>query len=86
MDLREQTVAIAVIGVTGSGKSTFINVASGSNLPVRTSFGSGTTELKSSTFSLDGQTVVLIDTPGFDDGTLSVLEVLKLISDHFSGL
>ncbi|KAF8430982.1 hypothetical protein L210DRAFT_625908 [Boletus edulis BED1] len=86
MALREQTVAIAVIGVTGSGKSTFINVASGSNFPVRTSFGSGTTELKSSTFSLDGQTVVLIDTPGFDDGTLSVLEVLKLISDHFSGL
>jgi len=86
MALREQTVAIAVIGVTGSGKSTFINLASGSNLPVSKSLGSCTTELKSSTFSLDGRTVMLIDTPGFDDTTPSVLEVLKLISDYFSGL
>ena len=29
---------------------------------------------------------MLIDTPGFDDTTPSVLEVLKLISDYFSGL
>ena len=29
---------------------------------------------------------MLIDTPGFDDATPSVLEVLKLISDHLSGL
>ncbi|KAI9566269.1 hypothetical protein HD554DRAFT_1212453 [Boletus coccyginus] len=86
MALREQSVAIAVIGVTRSGKTTFINLASGSNLPVSKSPGSCTTELKSSTFSLDGQTVMLIDTPGFDDTTPSVLEVLKLISDHFPRL
>ncbi|KAF8551123.1 hypothetical protein OG21DRAFT_1513159 [Imleria badia] len=86
MALHEPTVAIAVIGVTGSGKSTFINLASGSNLPVGTSLRSCTTTMESSKFSLDGRTVMLIDTPGFDDATPSVLEVLKSISDHFSGL
>lgn len=29
---------------------------------------------------------MLIDTPGFDDTTPGVLQVLKSISDHFSGL
>lgn len=55
-------------------------------MPASTSLGSGTTKLKSSTFSLDGRTVTLIDTPGFDDTAQSVLDVLKLISDSFSGL
>lgn len=64
----------------------FINLASGSDLPVRNSLGSCTTELESSTFSLDGQTVTLIDTPGFDDTTPSVLNVLKSISDYYAQL
>lgn len=64
----------------------FINLASGSNLAVEKSLGSCTTELESSTFLLDGRTVTLIDTPGFDATTQNVLDVLKLISDSFSGL
>lgn len=55
-------------------------------MPVSKSLRSCTSELESSKFSLDGRNVMLIDTPGFNDATPSVLEVLKLISDHFSGL
>lgn len=32
-------------------------------------------------FELDGRTVTLIDTPGFDDTNKSEVEVLKLIAD-----
>ena len=64
----------------------FINLASGSNSPVSVSPVNCTTGLTSSTFSLDGWNVMLIDTPGFDDTTPGVLQVLKSISDHFSGL
>ena len=34
----------------------------------------------SNEFILDGQRVVLIDTPGFDDDSLSDTEVLKMVA------
>ncbi|KAF8551121.1 hypothetical protein OG21DRAFT_1369437, partial [Imleria badia] len=74
-----------VMGATGSGKSTFINLASGSNLAVSDSLESCTIDVETSAFLLDGRTVTLIDTPGFDDTTRSDTDVLKSITDYLSG-
>lgn len=78
-----KTIYIAVMGATGSGKTTFINIASGSNLRVGMGLESCTNEVQmSQSFMLDGKRVVLIDTPGFDDTTKSDTDVLKMIAAY----
>ncbi|KAG1717237.1 hypothetical protein EDB19DRAFT_2048203 [Suillus lakei] len=74
-------IRIAVMGVTGSGKSTFINMASESNLPVSRGLESCTREVQTSRpFVVSGRVVTLIDTPGFDDTTRSDTDVLSMIA------
>lgn len=74
-------VAIAVMGATGSGKSTFINLASRSAFCVGNGLRSCTSEVNvTDAFGLDGRRVILIDTPGFDDTQLSDTEVLQMIA------
>ena len=59
----------------------FINCASGSNLPVGMSLDSSTAEVQvADEFTFEGRTVILIDTPGFDDTTKSDTEILKIIA------
>ncbi|KAF8650077.1 hypothetical protein AX16_005420 [Volvariella volvacea WC 439] len=78
---QNRDVTIAVMGATGSGKSSFINAVSGSNLPVSDSLHSCTSKVQiSRSFELDGRIVTLIDTPGFDDSSKSDAEVLTMIS------
>ncbi|KAH8799269.1 P-loop containing nucleoside triphosphate hydrolase protein [Flagelloscypha sp. PMI_526] len=73
------------MGATGTGKSTFINLVSGSNLRIGTGLHSCTAEVQvGNSFELDGRSVTLIDTPGFDDTKMSELEILKLISDYLA--
>ena len=58
----------------------FINLASGSNLPVEMSLEPCTAEVQvANEFTLDGRTVVLIDTPGFDITSRSDTKILKMI-------
>ncbi|KAF8754492.1 50S ribosome-binding GTPase [Rhizoctonia solani] len=72
---------IALFGATGTGKTTFINDASGENLEVGDDLESCTHEVApTQVFRIDGQDVVLIDTPGFDDTELSDTEILKRIT------
>ncbi|KAG8835723.1 hypothetical protein FRC17_001514 [Serendipita sp. 399] len=74
-------LCIAVMGPTGVGKSSFINLLSGSNFEVSDSLGSCTEAVQVGTpFELDGRTVYLIDTPGFDDSTKTQFDVLKDIA------
>ncbi|TFK23615.1 P-loop containing nucleoside triphosphate hydrolase protein [Coprinopsis marcescibilis] len=77
----DNEVIIAVMGPTGSGKTTFINTASGSEFRIGRGLKSCTNIVQIATpFMLDGRNVILIDTPGFDDTTKSDTEILRMIS------
>lgn len=61
----------------------FINLASGSNLREGAGLESCTNQVQTSApFYVGRQQVVLIDTPGFDDTTLTDTDVLKLIAAY----
>ncbi|KAJ3513212.1 hypothetical protein NLJ89_g3072 [Agrocybe chaxingu] len=87
----EREVIVALVGPTGSGKTSFINAAAGTNYPVGDSLQSCTSNIEvvklscPERFSFDH--LYLVDTPGFDwrngrDGlTRSDAEILKDISD-----
>ncbi|KAF8808480.1 hypothetical protein BYT27DRAFT_7255591 [Phlegmacium glaucopus] len=79
----EETILIAVMGLTGTGKSTFINLASGSDLRVGHSVASCTSTVDvAQPFNLDGRDITLYDTPGFNDTNLSETEILKIIASE----
>ncbi|KAF8601787.1 hypothetical protein BDV93DRAFT_495419 [Ceratobasidium sp. AG-I] len=72
---------IAIFGATGTGKTTFVNNASGGDLQVGDDLDACTKQIASSpVFHVDGHSVVLFDTPGFDDTELPDTEILAHIS------
>ncbi|KZP22857.1 hypothetical protein FIBSPDRAFT_693601, partial [Athelia psychrophila] len=72
---------LRVMGATGSGKSTFINLISGSKLRVGTDLNSCTSEVDATApFTFQDRRVVLFDTPGFDDTTKSDTDILNLVA------
>ncbi|KAL2797404.1 hypothetical protein BJX66DRAFT_335022 [Aspergillus keveii] len=74
-------VFIAVMGVTGSGKSSFISRCSGKVVKVGHQLEACTTHVDVYAYEVSPvQTVYLIDTPGFDDTNRSDTEVLKEIA------
>ncbi|KAJ7096526.1 P-loop containing nucleoside triphosphate hydrolase protein [Mycena belliarum] len=78
---KNDEVAIAVMGPTGSGKTSFINIVSGSNLRIGRTLQSCTSTVQiAPAFQLDGRWVTLIDTPGFDDTSKSDTDILTLIA------
>jgi len=85
MVLNQSNCVIAVIGATGSGKTTFINLASGSNFRAAGGFESCTDAVVATMpFNLDGQQVTLIDTPGFDDINKTDAEILMMLAEFLS--
>lgn len=69
------------MGATGSGKTSFINMASGSALRIGSNLESCTAEVQlADEFVIDKRPIVLIDTPGFDDTNKSDTDILKLIA------
>ncbi|KAI6025178.1 hypothetical protein PISMIDRAFT_672860 [Pisolithus microcarpus 441] len=77
------TVYVVVMGSTGSGKTTFINLASASGLGVGSGLESCTNEVQTSMpFKVGGKQVVLLDTPGFDDTSMTDTDVLRIISAY----
>ncbi|KAF5376652.1 hypothetical protein D9615_007813 [Tricholomella constricta] len=80
-----EEMMIAVMGPTGTGKSSFINLVSGANLQVGGGLQSCTTSVQATKpFDLDGFRVTLIDTPGFDDSTVRDTDVLAMIAAYLS--
>ncbi|KAF5354511.1 hypothetical protein D9757_013410 [Collybiopsis confluens] len=75
---------VAVMGATGSGKSTFINKVSGTDEMVTgSSLESCTDQIQfSSLFKLNGRDVCLIDTPGFDDTNKKDVDILQHIGGY----
>jgi len=81
VDMPDQAL-IALMGETGSGKTTFANRAMNSEaFLVGKNLRSCTSEIQvSPPFLVDGHPVVLIDTPGFNDTVMDDADILKSIS------
>ncbi|CAE6458220.1 unnamed protein product [Rhizoctonia solani] len=76
---------IVLFGPTGSGKTTFANVASGDSMKVGRGLTSCTQKVEPTTmFLVDGKPVVVIDSPGFDDTYASDAEILKSVAGFLS--
>ncbi|KAL6233248.1 P-loop containing nucleoside triphosphate hydrolase protein [Aspergillus navahoensis] len=65
------SVFIAVMGVTGAGKSTFVSQCTGQDVDVGHGLLSCTSEVAVFNGKVDGRTVYLVDTPGFDDSNFT---------------
>ncbi|KAJ5794731.1 hypothetical protein N7457_001330, partial [Penicillium paradoxum] len=78
---RPTDVFIAVMGVTGSGKSSFISLCSGKSVEIGHSLNACTAKVDVYAYKLSAdRTVYLIDTPGFDDTSKKDTEVLSEIA------
>ncbi|KZP07740.1 hypothetical protein FIBSPDRAFT_679870, partial [Athelia psychrophila] len=74
-----------VMGATGSGKSTFVNLLSGSTLHVGKGLRSCTSDVEATApFDFQGRRLVMFDTPGFDDTTKSDTDILKLVATYLA--
>ncbi|TGJ86323.1 hypothetical protein E0Z10_g2434 [Xylaria hypoxylon] len=80
-----QDLLIAVMGMTGSGKTTFISKVTGrQDLNIGHSLTSCTRDIEVIETKIDGRVVRFVDTPGFSDTNLSDGEVLQLIADYLA--
>ena len=74
-------VCLATITGDSSGCLQFIKLVSGSDLQVGTNVAATTVEVQlADGFILEGRTVILIDTPGFDDTSWSDTDILRRIA------
>lgn len=82
---KEKEVLIAVMGMTGSGKTTFISKATGlTDLKIGHDLTSCTSEITVHSTRIDDTIVRFVDTPGFSDTYLSDTEVLEMIADYLA--
>ncbi|KAL6918254.1 hypothetical protein FSST1_009749 [Fusarium sambucinum] len=85
VELSPDDIVIAVMGVTGAGKSTFIHHVTGQTVGIGHGLASHTIGVSIYTHRIaQDRCVYLIDTPGFDDTSRSDTEVLKEIAFFFS--
>ena len=82
-DQGNKVVLIAVMGMTGSGKTTFISKVTGrEDLKIGHHLTSCTQEIQVIETKIDDQIVRFVDTPGFSDTYLSDTEILEMIADY----
>ncbi|KAF8805168.1 hypothetical protein BYT27DRAFT_7192832 [Phlegmacium glaucopus] len=83
-DLSPDDIIIAVMGPTGSGKSTFINIITDFEIGVGHNLESCTNEVNNVRISMPELAygdLVFVDTPGFDDTNKSDVDILKMVAD-----
>ncbi|KAH8702822.1 P-loop containing nucleoside triphosphate hydrolase protein [Phaeosphaeriaceae sp. PMI808] len=68
------------MGLTGSGKSTFISLLADEAIQVGHDLSSCTSEAKGYIATIDGGSTLLLDTPGFDDTDRSDFEIVNEIA------
>ncbi|KAL4066064.1 P-loop containing nucleoside triphosphate hydrolase protein [Scleroderma yunnanense] len=69
------------MGLTGTGKSSFVSMITGNQEQgVGHSLTSCTREIKTAKCTIEGSSVVLLDTPGFNHPEISDLKILQLIT------
>ncbi|KAK3299251.1 P-loop containing nucleoside triphosphate hydrolase protein [Chaetomium fimeti] len=86
ISLSDDDIVIALMGVTGSGKSTFISLLAEQSVRIGHSLNSCTADIEIYSFQYGDRTVYLIDTPGFDDTSRSDTEILKDIAFFLAGI
>lgn len=72
---------VLVLGLTGAGKTTFINQVTNSNLAVGNDMKACTSTSEAAIGTFDGVEVAFVDTPGFDDPKRSDATILIDITD-----
>ncbi|KAH8807170.1 P-loop containing nucleoside triphosphate hydrolase protein [Xylogone sp. PMI_703] len=77
-------ILIAVMGMTGAGKTSFIKDITGLDMEVGHSLQS-CKDIQIATTEIDGRKVHLIDTPGFDDTDVKDSDILLRIANYLSG-
>ncbi|KAF2680394.1 hypothetical protein K458DRAFT_373693, partial [Lentithecium fluviatile CBS 122367] len=79
---RSKDVIVAVMGATGTGKSSFVRLVTGDqSIVVGHGLQSTTTAVKEYKFRYQGINFVLIDTPGFDDTNVPDPVILQSITE-----
>ncbi|PSN75146.1 hypothetical protein BS50DRAFT_480247, partial [Corynespora cassiicola Philippines] len=73
-------IIIPVMGITGSGKSSFIARCTGDTSGVGHGLASFTKQVSYGTLKYKGHTMRLVDTPGFDDDKSDDSDILKEIA------
>ncbi|TLD22138.1 hypothetical protein PspLS_08118 [Pyricularia sp. CBS 133598] len=79
---RPNDVFILVMGMTGSGKSSFVASCTGKVVTVGHGLQSCTSDIDIFDFEFEGRQVFLIDTPGFNDTKKSDAETLATVSTY----
>ncbi|KAG2413382.1 hypothetical protein HFD88_002571 [Aspergillus terreus] len=80
----ELPIVIAVMGMTGAGKSTFIHKVTGLDTGIGHDMASKTKEVKIYKTERHGREVWFLDTPGFDDTRASDAETLGMITKELA--
>ena len=78
--MKSDDIIIAVTGMTGAGKTTFISRCVGEDVGIGHGLHSYTQDVAIHSFTRHGRTVRLIDTPGFDDTSRTDVVVLNNIA------
>ncbi|KAJ3524910.1 hypothetical protein NM208_g11864 [Fusarium decemcellulare] len=71
-----------VMGMTGSGKSTFVARCTGNEVTIGHGLYSCTNSVDVFEYIQNGQRVFLVDTPGFNDTTRSDINILEILATY----
>ncbi|KDN34462.1 hypothetical protein RSAG8_12439, partial [Rhizoctonia solani AG-8 WAC10335] len=80
-ETRMDASVILLFGCTGTGKTSFANIASGSEMEVGKGIRTTQHLEASKVFQVDDQPIMVVDCPGFNDTYLTETEILRRLAD-----